>query len=194
MYKTPAWFNTFMKVKRLSLQKTLQFLNWCWEPQRRLLSIIVLGQVLIVLCAIATRSQGVIKPVGKEVVEAYELLKQTPTGRKLIRNVAKVSRGNVIYLTLGETGRDRLYDDRGRMVKGLTRVNFQMSGTSCRVGRTIVIANNDVVRSDAKEIVKSLAFELENVYQVYDRSCACPLKDSPLAYSTQARIIEELGL
>ncbi|HEX2955265.1 MAG TPA: hypothetical protein VHO70_00435, partial [Chitinispirillaceae bacterium] len=88
---------------------------------------------------------------------------------------------------------DNLLDECGEKVRGLTRVDFRMTQRTCSVSRVTVITNRDMVGCDVYEIVKSLAFELENVCQVFDLSCACPWRDSPEAPLTQARVLEELG-
>jgi len=169
-------------------------LDWFIQPEHHLLSFLISGQIILLLLASIVQSRGVILPVGKEVISAYKLLQSTPSGKALIRDVRSVTRGKVIYLTLGNAERDELFDETGRQVRGLTRSNFCISGISCKVSRVTIITNKDVVGCDPQEIVKSLAFELENVHQIFALSCACPWQDSPRAPLTQARVIRELGI
>lgn len=168
--------------------------GWYFRPEHRLLSILFTGQFLLVMMAFSTQRQGVILPVGKDVVSAYKLLQTTQTGQRLIKDVKKVTRGSIVFLTLGDTEKDNLFDEYGRTVRGLTRTEFAVSGISCGIRRVTVIANKDILGEEPSEIVKSLAFELENVYQIFALSCACPLQDSPMAALTQARIINELSI
>lgn len=164
-----------------------------YDPDHRLISLIITGQFLLILLAIVTQGRGVILPIGREVVTAYSMLQSTPTGKQLIKDVRSVTRGRIVFLTLGSTERDNLMDECGKTVRGLTRTDFHVSGVSCGIRRVTVIANKDIVGMNPEEIVKSLAFELENVYQVFAMSCACPLEDSPRASITQARIVRELA-
>ncbi len=164
------------------------------RPERRM--VLIMSSLLLILLSVSVsiQAKGSILPVDKDVVRAFKMLESTTSGRKLIKKVRNVTRGSYIYLTIGNTERDNLMDECGEKVRGLTRVDFRMSGRSCSVGRVTVITNRDLVGGDVYEIVKSLAFELENVYQVFDLSCTCPWMDSPQAPLTQARVIEELGI
>lgn len=175
-------------------EKILLALRWSLHPEHRFASLLISGQILLLILAFTVQSRGVILPVGKEVVTAYKMLQSTPSGRRLINEVRNVTKGRVIYLTLGNSEYDELFDENGRQVRGLTRSNFHVSGTSCNIHRITVIANKDIVGENPQEIVKSLAFELENVHQIFSLSCACPWQDSPRAPLTQARVIRELGL
>lgn len=164
------------------------------RPERRIVLLISSLLLILLTASLSIQTKGSILPVDKDVVHAFKMLRSTTSGRKLIEKVRNVTRGSYIYLTIGNTERDNLMDESGEKVRGLTRVDFRMSGRSCSVGRVTVITNRDLVGGDIYEIVKSLAFELENVYQVFDLSCACPWIDSPQAALTQARVIEELGI
>lgn len=185
----------YLKSHRDSLSRIIRNVKgWYFKPEHRLMSVLITGQFILIVLAFTTQRQGVILPIGKDVVSAYNLLQSTPTGKRLIKDVKSVTRGRVIFLTLGETERDDLFDECGKTVRGLTRTDFAVSGISCGIRRVTVIANRDVLGERPSEIVKSLAFELENVYQIFALSCACPLKDSPRAAITQARVINEIGV
>lgn len=211
LYRVISWSRNTLNVKskehasRLKLQlvdfKTYvthldykNLLHELFRPERRI--ILLMSSLLLILLTVSLsiQTKGSILPVDKDVVHAFKMLKSTTSGRKLIEKVRNVTRGSYIYLTIGNTEKDKLMDECGEKVRGLTRVDFRMSGRSCSVGRVTVITNRDLVGGDVYEIVKSLAFELENVYQVFDLSCACPWVDSPQAALTQARVIEELGI
>jgi hypothetical protein len=142
----------------------------------------------------SVQTRGSVLPVDRDVIRAFSILQSTSTGRRLVEKVRNSTRGSYIYLTIGNTEKDNLMDECGEKVRGLTRVDFRMTQSSCSVRRVTVITNRDLVGSDVYEIVKSLAFELENVCQVFNLNCACPWRDSPDAPLTQARVLEELGI
>jgi hypothetical protein len=170
------------------------FIKYSFAPERRIAVITLLISILLLISITTIQSKGSILPVDSDVVRAFEMLKSTNTGRVLIERVRDVTNGSFIYLTIGNTDGDRLFDECGKKVRGLTRVDFRMTGRFCKIDRVTVITNRDLVGTNIHEIVKSLAFELENVYQVFNLSCVCPGTDSPLAPLTQARVIEELGI
>lgn len=171
------------------------FLCKILQPEHRTTALFISAILLLsVISSFSIQTKGSILPVDKDVVHAFKMLKSTSSGRKLIEKVRNITKGSLIFLTIGNTEKDNLMDECGEKVRGLTRVDFRMSGHTCSVGRVTVITNRDMVGSDVYEIVKSIAFELENVYQVFNLSCACPWIDSPQAPQTQARVIEELGI
>ncbi len=163
-------------------------------PQKIFCTLVIV-EIVVLLCSVIIPEKGKILPVGKQVVEAYELLKKSPSGRRLIKRVEKTTRGSFVYLTLGNTDNDNLFDYYGEEVLAVTRAEFKFY-SGMRVPRSVtVIANRDVIGSDPQEVVKSLAFELENVNYSYTKKFLHRFsKDSPLALVTQGKVIEELGL
>ncbi len=163
-------------------------------PQKIFCTLVIV-EAIVLLCSVIIPERGKILPVGKQVVEAYRLLKKSPSGRKLIKKVEKTTRGSYVYLTLGDTDNDKLFDYHGEEVLAVTRADFKFY-SGMRVPRSVtVIANRDVIGSDPQEVVKSLAFELENVNYSYKKNFHSRFSnDSPLALVTQSKVIEELGL
>lgn len=168
--------------------------NFLLVPEHR--TIVITSMIIAIMAGFyfSIQSRGSVLPVDRDVIRAFSILQSTSTGRKLVKKVRNSTRGSYIYLTIGDTERDNLMDETGEKVRGLTRVDFRMTQSSCSVRRVTVITNRDMVGRDVYEIVKSLAFELENVCQVFDLNCACPWSDSPNAPLTQARVLEELGI
>lgn len=150
-------------------------------------------ELLIFAVGVVTPPLGRLVPVGRGVVQALALLDETPSGRRLIRDVRRASRGDFIYLTLGETSKDRLYDGAGREVRGVTRAVSLHDGRRYAVRHVTVITNRDITGAIPQEIVKSLAFELENVVQIYRKPWAMSGMDSPMAPITQRRVLNELS-
>lgn len=151
-------------------------------------------EAFTLICAISIPEGGKILPLGRSVVEAYHLLSKSPSGRELIKRVEKNTRGSFVYLTMGETERDELTDYNGEVVLALTRADFRYYD-NMRIPRSItVITNKDLIGTDPREVVKSLAFELENVDYAYKNAEGRFGKDSPMARITQAKVILELGL
>jgi hypothetical protein len=177
-----------------SLPKLVGLIKHIFAPERRFATVALLITLFLLISISTIHTKGSILPVDRDVVRAFEILKSTNTGRVLIERVRDVTNGSFIYLTIGNTDGDRLFDECGKKVRGLTRVDFRTTGRFCKIDRVTVITNRDLVGTDIHEIVKSLAFELENVYQAFNLSCVCPGTDSPLAPLTQARVIEELGI
>jgi hypothetical protein len=149
-------------------------------------------ELLVFVAGVATPPLGRLVPVGKGVSEALQMLSDTPSGRRLIRDVRRRAGGDYIYLTLGETEKDRLFDCYGREVRGVTRAVSLQSGRRFRVRHVTVITNRDVTGGHPTEILKSLAFELENVLQVYRHPWTASGRDSPMAAATQERVLQEL--
>ncbi len=154
------------------------------------------GTLIALVCVVGlfTPSRGRVIPVGPSVTEAYQLLVSSPSGRALVEDVRKALRGDIVYLTLGETERDRLSDHRGRPVRGVTRAIVRWNGRKFWTRTVTVIVNRDHTRTSPGAIVKSLAFELENVLHVYRNPATDGGIDSPRARLTQARILNELGI
>jgi len=149
--------------------------------------------VLVAIVGMLSPPRGRIVPVGPNVVEAYRMLVSTPSGRALVSEVCKATEGDIIYVTLGATERDRLSDHTGRPARGVTRATTRWNGRRFWAHTATVIVNEDCTGGKPGEIVKSLAFELENVLHVYRHPAADGGIDSPDARLTQARILQELG-
>ncbi len=186
--------NFFKDFKKYSFTFQLKRIGtFLLVPEHRTVVITFLSISIMAGFYFSVQSRGSVLPVDKDVMRAFSILQSTNTGRKLVKKVRNSTRGSYIYLTIGDTERDNLMDEAGEKVRGLTRVDFRMTQSSCSVRRVTVITNRDMVGRDVYEIVKSLAFELENVCQVFNLNCACPWRDSPDAPLTQARVLEELG-
>jgi hypothetical protein len=160
--------------------------------QRPFITGIIAVQILTIIVALSLPRRANILPVGKEIVEAYELLGKTRTGRKLISRASQAASGSYIYLTVGDTEHDRLFDYSGEPVRALTRAVVRPGSGKCLVNRATVISNRNLLRSNVTEIAKSLAWELENICHLYGATCGCPDSDSPRAFATQRRIAAEL--
>jgi hypothetical protein len=115
---------------------------------------LVAFELLVFTVGVVAPPLGRLVPVGKSVVEAYDLLRETPSGRRLVRNVRRSAKGDFIYLTLGETEKDRLFDGCGREVRGVTRAVSLRAGRQYRVRHVTVITNRDVTGRAPEEIVK----------------------------------------
>lgn len=155
-------------------------------------SSLIIGQFIIILAMILTPVQSVILPIGEDVCKAYSLLESTKSGKDLIQRVKNSSRGNYIFLTLGETEREKLKDYSGKKVRGLTRVTTSFGDINFRKVNVSVITNRDVTGDNPLEIVKNMAFELENVVYIYQNPGAEPPKDGPQCHATQKAVMEEL--
>lgn len=169
-----------------------------WEnaPREERGRIAALGAIgcVVFLMAFTVPRRAAILPVGREVNRAFEMLRSSPTGRDLVGAVERSANGAYIYLTLGETERDELVDEYGRAVRGVTRAVTQWGGGAAMVSNVAVVTNRDLTGGLPDEIVKSLAFELENVRYLYEtRGRVSSGADSPRAASTQRRVIRELA-
>lgn len=162
-------------------------------PKKIFYSLIII-ESFVLICAVIVPKHGKILPIDKSVIEAYSLLKKSPTGRKLINRVKKTTSGNFTYIMMGKTDRDELFDYSGDVVRALTRSEFRYYGNKCSPKNMTIIANRDIIGINPEEVVKSLAFELENVLYAYQNPYNTFGKDSPLAKITRERVIRELGL
>jgi hypothetical protein len=135
---------------------------------------------------------GKILPVDPHMVAAYELLGQTDSGKELLRRVKRSTAGSYIYLSLGTTERDRLIDFWGDTVRGVTRSTFEYYDRTRLPKSITVITNRDLVGTTPRDIIRSIAFELENVDYSFRNPTVDFPGDSPLATITQRRIMEEL--
>ncbi len=157
-------------------------------------SALISVEVIVVIAMLLAPVRGVILPVGENVCKAYDLLESTNTGKELIRRVKKLSGGSYIYLTLGETEREKLMDYSGKEVRGLTRVITGYGAVDKHIFHTSVITNRDITGDDPVEILKNIAFELENVAYIYNNPYANPPDDSPQSYRTQSAVLKELNI
>ena len=136
--------------------------------------------------------EGKILPIDPHMVTAYDILSKTDTGRDLLKRVKKSTAGSYIYLSLGTTEKDRLTDFWGDTVRGVTRSTFEYYDRTRLPKSVTVITNRDLVGTTPRDIVRSIAFELENVdYSFRNPKVDFP-GDSPLAAITQERIMKEL--
>jgi hypothetical protein len=137
---------------------------------------------------------GKLLPTDPYVIDALSLLNTTEAGKDLIKRVKKSSRGSFIYLSLGSTARDHLIDHHGDTVRGVTRVTYDISDRLVLSKSIAVITNRDLVGTAPRDIIRSLAYELENVeYSFRNPQLDFP-GDSPIARQTQKKIMEELKL
>jgi hypothetical protein len=185
-----CWYNQNIPALINILKRKWQKLN----THQRLFVTFVIIEIFLLMSSILIPEHGKILPVGKNVVEAYQLLKKSPTGMHLVKRVKKISSGSFIYLTLGEPEKDDLFDYSGIEVRALTRAVFHYLGRNRIPNSITVIANKRILGSDPKEVVRSLAFELENVYYAYEERCHECGKDSPFASLTREMVTDELGL
>lgn len=188
--------DTRKQIKRTLRRSLVRCRRWnrrSTAPEKAVWAFMVL-EVVVFVAGVCMAPMGRLVPVGSSVREALETLEATPSGRRLVRDVRKASRGDFIYLSLGETERDRLYDYLGREVRGVTRAVTLYDGRRYRVRHVAVITNRDVTGADVGEIAKSLAFELENVLQIYRRPWSTDGMDSPMAAVTQARVSREMRI
>lgn len=151
-------------------------------------------EIIVIVSMLFIPERGVILPIGENVCKAYDMLESTNSGKELINRVRKVSKGGYIYLFLGETEREKLMDYTGKEVRGLTRVITGYGDVDKHIFNTSVITNKDVTGEDPVEILKNIAFELENVAFIYQNPYACPPDDSPESFATQRAVLRELRL
>lgn len=163
--------------------------------QSPLRTTLITGFLVIFTLSVIIPPKGRIVPVGKEMQQAFLLLKSTETGRELIQNVKKSTRGNLIYMILGTTDANNLTDLGGNKVRGVTRAYFKNAMDNNYIPQGIIVyTNKDITESLPTEIVKSMAFELENVIYSMKHPGIESGKDSPYAPITQKEVCNELGL
>jgi hypothetical protein len=121
-------------------------------------------------------------------------MSNTETGRDLIRRVKRSTAGSYIFLSLGTTERDRLVDFYGDTIRGVTRATFAYYDRTRLPKSVTVITNRDLVGTLPRDIIRSIAFELENVEYSFRNPQVDFPGDSPLATVTQRQILEELGM
>ena len=152
------------------------------------------GFFLLMILCISIPRQGRILPVDQYTVDAYSILCKTSTGKQLVKRVKKSTAGSYIYLSLGTTDKDRLIDWYGDTVRGVTRATYESYNRQMLPKSVTVITNRDLVGTAPRDIIRSLAFELENVeYSFRNPQIDFPA-DSPLARYTQRQIMKELDL
>jgi hypothetical protein len=149
---------------------------------------------LLLLLFVAAPKGGKILPVDPYMVHAYSILGKTETGKQLIKRVRKSTAGSYIYLSLGSTEKDRLIDYYGDTVRGVTRATYNYYDRMLFPKSVTVITNRDLVGIAPRDIIRSLAFELENVEYSFKNPPVDFQEDSPRAEYTQKRIMEELDL
>jgi hypothetical protein len=157
-------------------------------------SLAVCTSGVFLLLLFATPHEGALLPADPHVVKALSILSTTETGKDLLKRVKKSSAGSFIYLSLGTTANDHLIDPHGDTVRGVTRVTYGLTDRSVLPRRVTVITNRDLVGTAPRDIIRSLAYELENVeYSFRNPQLDFP-SDSPNARQTQRKIMEELKL
>jgi hypothetical protein len=155
---------------------------------------LVIGTFVICVLSLAMPQRGTIIPIGTEMKQAYSMLQSSRTGRALINKVELSSKGNYIYMVLGTTDTNKLFDPSGRKVRGVTRAFFHVAQNNFIPQSIVVYTNRDITFGEPTEIVKSMAFELENVVYSMKYPNVVPGLDSPHAQVTQKRVCEELNL
>jgi hypothetical protein len=155
---------------------------------------LIAGTFVICVLSLVMPQRGTIIPIGTEMKQAYSMLQSTPTGRALINKVELSSKGNYVYMVLGTTDTNKLFDPSGRKVRGVTRAFFHVAQNNFIPQSIIVYTNRDITFGEPSEIVKSMAFELENVIYSMKYPNVVPGLDSPYAQLTQKRICDELDL
>ena len=142
----------------------------------------------------AVPHQGKILPVDPYMVTAYSMLSSTKSGRQLIGRVKRSTAGSYIYLSLGSTERDRLTDYYGDTVRGVTRATYEYIDRLLLPKSVTVITNRDLVGTAPRDIIRSIAFELENVDYAFRNPQFDFPGDSPFAERTQQQVLEELDM
>jgi len=179
-------------------------LRWgCWWGRKKMRflqrhypfqSLMAVGFIVIFCTLLIVPHGGKILPVDPHMVSAYSMLSKTPTGKQLIKRVKKSTAGSYIFLSLGTTERDRLFDYYGNSVRGVTRATFEYYNRMLVPKSVTVITNRDLVGMAPRDIIRSIAFELENVdYSFRNPQFDFP-EDSPRAYYTQQLVMAELDL
>lgn len=157
-------------------------------------SLMTSGFILLFITLIITPRGGKILPVDPHMVHAYSLLSKTPTGKQLIKRVKKSTAGSYIYLSLGSTEKDRLFDYYGNSVRGVTRATFEYCNRMLVPKSVTVITNSDLIGLAPRDIIRSIAFELENVDYSFRKPQFDFPEDSPRAAYTQQLVLAELDL
>ncbi|MFP4164923.1 MAG: hypothetical protein ACLFQB_07835 [Chitinispirillaceae bacterium] len=157
-------------------------------------SVMITGFTVLLLISLTVTPEGRIIPLGKEMIAAFELLKSTPTGRELIEEVEKSTRGSIVYMMLGNTEEHDLQDYHRSTVRGVTRSYFKLFSSTYTPSGILIHTNQDLTDSHPSEIVKNIAFELENVIHSMANPGIEFGKDSPKAPVTQNMVCMELGL
>jgi hypothetical protein len=157
-------------------------------------SALVAGTFAICVLSLLMPQRGTIIPIGTEMKQAYTMLQSSQTGRALINKAELSSKGNYIYMVLGTTDTNNLFDPSGRKVRGVTRAFFHVAQNNFIPQSIVVYTNRDITFGEPSEIVKSMAFELENVIYSMKYPNVVPGLDSPYAQLTQKRVCDELDL
>jgi len=157
-------------------------------------SALVAGTFAICVLSMVMPQRGTIIPIGTEMKQAYTMLQSSRTGRALINKAELSSKGNYIYMVLGTTDTNNLFDPSGRKVRGVTRAFFHVAQNSFIPQSIVVYTNRDITFGEPSEIVKSMAFELENVIYSMKYPNVVPGLDSPYAQLTQKLVCDELDL
>lgn len=155
---------------------------------------LISGFLVLLLLSATVSPRGKIIPLGKEMIAAFELLKSTETGRELIKNVEKSTKGNIVYMMMGTTESHDLTYYGGETVRGVTRTYFKSFSNIYTTSGILVYTNEDLTWGEPTEIVKNIAFELENVIYSMKFPGIEFGKDSPYALETQRQVCMELGL
>jgi hypothetical protein len=143
-------------------------------------------------CQFIIPPQGRIVAVGPEIREAFDLLKATPTGKKIISHARKSTRGAPVFLLFGTTEGCSIRDNAGDTVNGLTHVSFKSYLQTYSTDGILVYTNKDITQSDRKLMALVLAFELENViYSMHFPDIEFG-KDSPQAEKSLEQVAAEL--
>ena len=157
-------------------------------------SAVVAGIIIIISGCMIVPARGRLIPMDQEMRTALELLRSTPTGRVIISKAGKSTRGLPIFLTLGTTEKNDLFDERGEAVVGDTRAYFKNIANCCLPNGVFIYSNKDVTCSRPHLIALNLAFELENVIYAMKNPGAESAEDSPAAWQTLEKVAGELRL
>jgi hypothetical protein len=152
------------------------------------------GLTSLLILSMFITPKGRIIPLGPEMIAAYDLLQTTNSGRSLIKTVRKSTRGTIVYMILGTTKDNYLLDYPGLQVRGITRTRFNSFDNNHVPAGITIFTNKDITEGLPNEIVKNIAFELENVIHSMKYPGIEFGKDSPYASTTQQLVCMELGL
>ncbi len=159
-----------------------------------LASSITAAILLILMLSLFISPRGRIIPLGPEMVEAYKLLESTETGRDLIKKVEKETKGALVYMMLSSAKDNELLQYPGLQIRGVTRAHFKSFSNIHKPAGILIYTNDDITYGQPYEIVKNIAFELENVIHSMKYPGIEFGQDSPNALLTQKLVCMELGM
>jgi hypothetical protein len=180
------------KLRKTDLRKSRTLLRGLIKDHP-MASMVLFGAMIMVCgCQFIIPPQGRIIAVGPEIRQAFDLLKTTPTGERIIRHARRSTKGAPVFLLFGTTEGCSIKDGDGDTVNGLTHVSFKSYFQTYTTDGILVYTNKDIARSDSKLMALILAFELENVIYAMHFPDIEFGKDSPEAERSLEKVAMEL--